>query len=327
MSLARPERFLDLHEAVFIKDDGDEAMSVMKHAYAVAAHAVRQRFAEQHPDDLRVLDGIEPGQVAVFSGSYDKVEKILKQLNLPFMTDPRKRSLKASQIAFVNCSGRYRQRLIDHLTTYVADGGWLVTSDWALGLVVEKAFPNTVRKAAGHTGDEVISVEPGLESLWDEVVVLGADPQWWIEGSSHPIDVVDPDRVRIEAASHDLLRRYKAPAVGVSFDWERGHVFHVISHFWCKRSRTPTARHSGSSLDFLKAGMRLSDDGIAKIFEQARIEPASLNFAQIQSAATATELVAQLCVRAIRNSREHEQPRRRQGLLPRIHKVTRALTL
>ncbi len=302
-------------------------MSVMKQAYAVAARAVRQRLAEQHPEDLRVLDGIRRSQVAVYAGSYDRVEKILKLLNVPFRINPGKRGLRASRIAFVNCSRGYRQRLIPTLAAYVAGGGWLVSSDWALELIVEKAFPNTVRSARGRTGDEVISVEPVLDSLWDEVVVSGADPQWWIEGSSHPIEVLDAGRVRIEAASHDLLRRYRTPAVGVSFDWERGHVFHVISHFWCKHSRAPSARHRGPSLDFLKAGMRLSDEGIAQVFRQARVEPASLNFAQMQSAATATELVAQLCIRAVRNS-PAQPPRERRSvalnrnfLLRRIRKA------
>ena len=47
----------------------------MEQAYAVAARAVRQRLAEQHPDDLRVLDGIERSQVAVYKGTFDQVEK------------------------------------------------------------------------------------------------------------------------------------------------------------------------------------------------------------------------------------------------------------
>jgi hypothetical protein len=80
------------------------------------------------------------------------------------------------------------------------------------------------------TGDEVISVEPSLNSLWSDVVVLGADPQWWLEGSSHPISILNPEKVAIEAASHDLLSRHSAPVVAVSFDWGKGHVFHVISH-------------------------------------------------------------------------------------------------
>jgi hypothetical protein len=148
------------------------------------------------------------------------------------------------------------------------------------------------------TGDEVISVEPSLNSLWSDVVVLGAEPQWWLEGSSHPIEVLNPDKVVIEAASHDLLSRHSAPVVAVSFDWGKGHVFHVISHFWCKRSRTPTERHQGPCTDFLKAGMKLSDDSIDKVLEIAQIRANTLNFAQLQTAVTSTELIAQLCIRA-----------------------------
>lgn len=299
-------------------------MTAMNQAYQVAAHAVRQRYAEQHPDDLHVLDGIVRDQVAVYSGSYDQVENILTNLDIPFRLNPGKRGLLDAKIAFVNCSNSYNRIVLNHMADFVVQGGFLVSSDWALDPVIATAFPNTVRKANGQTGDEVISVEPDLNSLWSDVVVLGADPQWWLERSSHPIQVLDAERVQVEAASHDLLRRYQTPVVAVSFDWEQGCVFHVISHFWCKRSRTPTARHQGSSIDFLKAGMHLSDEGIVRVFQEARIESAAINFAQMQSAATSTELVAQLCVRAIRN----RQPlnRTQSGLFSRIQKQARALT-
>ena len=151
----------------------------------------------------------------------------------------------------------------------------------------------------GSCRDEVIAVEPSLNSLWSEVVVLGAEPQWWLETSSHPIKVLNFEKVRIEAASHELLVRYNAPVVAVSFDGGKGHVFHVISHFWCKRSRTPTPRHQAPCTDLLKTGMKLSDERVEKVLHQAGIKPDTLNFAHSQSAATSTELVAQLCVRAV----------------------------
>lgn len=277
-------------------------MSDMKTAYKVAAAAVRQRFAEQHPDDLAILKRISAGEVAVYSGTYDRVEDILGCLQVPVTMNPDAKKLKA-KVVFVNCSNSYEQNLIYALRKKVAAGKWLVSSDWALGHFIAKAFPDMVGYNQGSTGDEVVSVEASLNSLWSEVVVLGADPQWWLEGASHPIKVLNSEKVTIEAASHDLLARYNAPAVAVSFDWGRGHVFHVISHFWCKRSRTPTARHQGPCTDFLKAGMKLSEEGIKKVFGRLQIQPDTLNFAQLQSAATSTELVAQLCVRALKNAR------------------------
>ena len=276
-------------------------MNPMQTAYKVAAVAVRQRFAEQHPADLNILDRLRSGDVAVYAGTFDKVEDILKCLNIPIVTNPRANNLKA-KIIFVNCSNGYDKRLINQLRQQVESGKWLVSSDWALSHVIAPAFPGMVSWNRKTTRDEVISVEPSNNSLWSDVVVLGADPQWWLEGSSHPIEVLNSEKVRIEAASHDLLARYNAPVVAVSFNWEKGHVFHVISHFYCKRSRVPTARHAGPCIDFLKAGMKLSDSGIEKVFQQTKIQPDTLNFGQVQTAATSTELVAQLCVRAIANN-------------------------
>ncbi|MBD2039176.1 hypothetical protein [Microcoleus sp. FACHB-672] len=277
-------------------------MNDMQIAYKVAAIAVRQRFAEQHPEDLAVLNRLLLGDVAVFCGSFDRVEDILSCLKVPVVMNPKLKKISA-QIIFVNCSSSYEEAKVVWLRDYVKNGKWLVSSDWALGHFIARAFPNTVGWNHRLTGDEVISVEPSLDSLWSEVVVLGAEPQWWLEASSHAIEVLDPQKVRIEAVSHELLVKYNAPVVAVSFNWGKGHVFHVISHFWCKRSRSPSARHQGSCTDFLKAGMRLSDEGVEKVLRDAGIEANTLNFAQLQSAATSTELVAQLCVRAI--SRRH----------------------
>ena len=47
-------------------------MDVMAMAYKIAALAVKQRFAEQHPEDLQRLKDIRRGQVSVYSGSYDQ---------------------------------------------------------------------------------------------------------------------------------------------------------------------------------------------------------------------------------------------------------------
>lgn len=274
-------------------------MSDMETAYRLAAAAVRQRFAEQHPDYLEVLGSIRKRDAAVFSGTYDSVEEVLRLLKIPFALDPNPKRMSAG-LVFANCSGQPNPALTERIEKHVRAGTWLVSSDWSLRNVVQEAFPNTVQHTGTQTRNEVVAVEPALESYWSEVVVLGADPQWWLETASYPIEILDADRVRVEAASHELLVRYGAPAVAVRFDWGRGRVFHVISHFWLKASRVPGERHRGPCTEFLQAGMRLSDEGIAKVLREAEVDAGDLNFAMIQSAATSTELIAQLCVHAKR---------------------------
>src|SRR5262249_11613465 len=205
----------------------------------------------QHPDDLAALNRVTQEEVAVYSGTFDHVEEVLRCLGIPATMNPDAKRLKA-RIVFANCSNSYDPGLIDQIGRHVEAGKWLVTSDWGLGHLVQRVFPTTVCWTGRRTGDEVVSVEPNRESLWSEVVVLGADPQWWLEGSSYPIEVVDPERVQVEAASHELLVKHRAPVVAVRFAWGGGWVYHVISHFWLRRTRTPQGRYHGPGRDFLR---------------------------------------------------------------------------
>ncbi|WP_088243861.1 hypothetical protein [Calothrix rhizosoleniae] len=251
----------------------------MEQAYKLSAVAVKQRFTEQYPEYLHIFSKITKKDVAVYSGDFDQAEKVLKCLNIPATINPNPHKLSA-QVIFINCSRNYNQDLVKYIGSYVKQGKWLVTSGWALDKVIEKAFPNTVRWNGKSSNEEVISVEPFHNSLWSDIVVLGADPQWWLWGS-HPIEVVNPDKVKVEAASHDLLLRYNAPVVAVRFNWGKGHVFHVISHFWAKRSDTPTVRHQKHCTEFLRSGMKLTDEGIETVLQQARVNDDKINFAQL----------------------------------------------
>ena len=60
----------------------------MQIAYNVAALAVRQRFAEQHPQALKILNSLVKDDIAVYSGSYDHVQKVLQCLQVPYTMNP-----------------------------------------------------------------------------------------------------------------------------------------------------------------------------------------------------------------------------------------------
>ncbi len=79
--------------------------------------------------------------------------------------NPNPQKLNA-QIIFVNCSNSYDRKLVNCIRQQIEKDTWLVTSDWALGNLIAPAFPNMVRWNQQYTGDEVISVEPILNSLW-----------------------------------------------------------------------------------------------------------------------------------------------------------------
>ncbi len=273
-------------------------MTDMATAYRVAAHAVRQRFADQHPDRLEALDAIGKRDIAVYRGDYDHVENVLQMLGLGFTVDPKPTKLR-SPIVIANCSSSAPPGLVSAIEPHVRDGAWFLSTDWSMRNIVQQAFPNTIRHNGKQTSLEIVSVEPAMDSYWAEVVVLGVEARWCMEGS-HPIDILDDERVKLDAASHDMLSRFGAGPVAARFDWEAGHVFHVISHFWLMRTDAIHDAHAQPAAEFLRRGMRLSDDAIDRVFREAKVKPDALNFATMQSAATSTELIAQLCVRAMR---------------------------
>ncbi len=65
---------------------------------------------------------------------------------------------------------------------------------------------------------------------------------WWLENASYPIEVLDKNKVKVLVRSEELKRRYKHDAVIISFEWGKGIVYHMISHFYLQRSETRTKK-------------------------------------------------------------------------------------
>ena len=50
-------------------------------------------------------------------------------------------------------------------------------------------------------------------------------------------------QVKVLVRSDELKRRYKHDPVIISFEWGKGVVYHMISHFYLQRSETRTQKH------------------------------------------------------------------------------------
>jgi hypothetical protein len=98
------------------------------------------------------------------------------------------------------------RRSIVQIRDFVAAGGSLFSTDWALRHVVEPAFPGLVAYNGRPTGDEVVRVEvvDGDNRFLQGVMDAGDDPQWWLEGSSYPIRILDPERVKVLLTSRQM---------------------------------------------------------------------------------------------------------------------------
>lgn len=54
--------------------------------------------------------------------------------------------------------------------------------------------------------------------------------------------MLDKKKVKVLVRSDELQRRYKHDPVIISFEWGKGVVYHMISHFYLQRSETRTKK-------------------------------------------------------------------------------------
>ena len=230
----------------------------MKTAYRIAQEMIDDRLKQRDPDAYKDLRNIKEADVIVIRGEYDHIEQVLSMSETPFTIinpkDLNHAELRPDQIVFVNCPGKIKGRGLRKLTTFVSEGGFLFTTDWALKHVLEKAFPGYVEYNEKATGDEVVRVEvldnedPFLKSI------LGPedDPQWWLEGSSYPIRILDREKVVVLVKSKEIENRYGEAPVFITFDHGEGKIYHMISHFYLQRSETRTKRHAAPATVYME---------------------------------------------------------------------------
>jgi hypothetical protein len=265
----------------------------MKNAYKIAQELVRDRLREVNPEAYKELQDIGDADVIVVRGEYDFIENVLGLASTPFkLINPEQLNtakLRPDQILFINCPGRLKPLALRKITEFVRSGGFLFTTDWSLKNVLEISFPGFVRFNQKPTSDEVVRVEvldtddPFLKSL------LGPDddPQWWLESSSYPIEIINKESVHVIVKSKEIEGKSGQAPVFIMFDYGEGKVYHMISHFYLQRSETRTARHKASAVNYLdekKVSLKLKLK-----YKEMNIEKS--NLADVESAYTSSAMM------------------------------------
>jgi len=278
----------------------------MEIAYRIAHELLKDRLKEKAPEMLAALEEIQEADVLVVRGQYDRIEEVFHHSGTPFTpvrgSDLSRVHLRPDQIVFVNCPGVVPVTSLRSLAAFVEDGGFLFTTDWALRHVVEPAFPGYLEYNLRRTADEVVRVEirrsddPFLSSL------LGPedDPQWWLEASSYPIRILNPEKVEVLVSSAEIKERYGEAPVFVAFEVGAGKVYHMISHFYLQRSETRTMRHKAPSSAYL------AEKGIGpEMMEKYRtLGTDTLDTGTVESAYTSQTITSRILLDKIRQKQQ-----------------------
>ncbi len=252
----------------------------MKQAYEAGSRAFREKLAREAPADEALLRQMRESDTIVVRGTYDFAEDVLTAMAIPFVlvegSHLARTTLRPEQAVLVNCPGEMDRGGLDTLRAFVEAGGYLVTTDWALKHVLEPAFPGTVRYNGRPTTDDVVRVEivdRGAEMLRD-IVDTRDDPQWWLEGSSYPIQILDPAKVEVLIRSKEMEQKYGDAPIAVRFAWGKGQVFHIVSHYYLQRTETRTQRQKGNAQEYLAQKGIVDAQAAAQGLETGEVETA-----------------------------------------------------
>ncbi|MFX1307413.1 MAG: hypothetical protein ACFFBF_12170, partial [Promethearchaeota archaeon] len=208
----------------------------MEQAYKASSKIMEKRMAKERPMDLEILRKVKESSIIIVSGAYDKIELVLDMIKVPYiLIQPYEVSqveLNPNQILIINCPGNVDDDALLKIKEFVKKGGFLFTTDWALLNVLEKLFPRYLKYNNRPTADDCIRVKvldksnKFLEGLFNEA----ADPIWWLESSSYPIQILDKSQVKLLIVSKEMKDKYGEAPIVITFDYGDGTVLHMTSH-------------------------------------------------------------------------------------------------
>jgi hypothetical protein len=289
-------KFLKNIAAFLLLSAAIPAFAQMDVAYKLANGMVREKLNRESKDNIRILDNLKNTDIIVVDGTYDHIDQVLGSLKIPYVAISQDQltqiKLDPQQTIFVNCASTFPADAARRITTFVAEGGQLITTDWALRSLVEIAFPGMIQYNGKPTEDEVVRVEAigKQDSVVTGFMDEKADPVWWLEGSSYPIKILNKEKVKVLIRSRELKEKYGEEAVVVRFEFGKGTVYHMISHLYLQRTETRDSRQNLAASVYFK-----DKGGSAKIIEEA--ETTSVTYGEIQSANTSADFISRIIIR------------------------------
>jgi hypothetical protein len=196
------------------------------------------------------------GKILCIDGKFEKPKKVVNNLYAAEKMiikpgDAIKHDLNRYDVVIIGCPGSEiptaaYNRIRDYVVT---NGGWVLSTDWAIRSIIENVFPGYIRWNEQRTGDVVVPCQiidpnhPFLDGLvgelaqskWQKQTKSGSKKdefRWWLENRSFPIQVLNHQDVRVLIASWEIKNRWGEAPVLVEFNYGNtgGKVIHMISH-------------------------------------------------------------------------------------------------
>jgi hypothetical protein len=207
-------------------------------------------------DKKDVVQAVEKhGKILAVNGRYEKPKKVIEHMYASLKKVIREKEIMKEDISqydvlLIGCPGSdIPHASYPKVKDFVMNGGWLITTDWAIQSIIENIFPGFIRWNRARTADAVVACQvinpnhPFLDgvlseiqqSKWQKQTVKNtkkSEFRWWLETRSFPIQILNPQAVRVLIGSWEIQNKWGESPVLVEFDYGKmgGRVIHMISH-------------------------------------------------------------------------------------------------
>lgn len=186
-----------------------------------------------------VLGNATKDSIIEIKGEWDDCAHALRTFGLPYTrVTPKKLSetnLNNTKIIVINCEGHLPMEALLQLRRFVAMGGFLLTTDWALDNVVDKAFPGIIEWNEGYyTDDGSNQVVDAVIVAKDPALTAGTPPvgHWQLVKKSQIVRILKPEVVKVLARSRHMREDPDGLGIlSVTFSYGNGRVMHLVGHF------------------------------------------------------------------------------------------------
>lgn len=205
-------------------------------SHKVTADIFRNWLARAHPQFALTVSRNDARALLEVKGAFDKSAKTIDALGIPYQQigagGLSNIPLDYCKVMVINCAGNIPRDSWQRVRDFVARGGYLLTTDWALDHTVQKAFPGFIAYDNHDNRDSMYDAE-----YFDPDPVLGAaavsNARWKMDRTCHMLKILRPDIVRKLVVSRALANedRQGGGVLACVFPFGRGYVMHLVGHF------------------------------------------------------------------------------------------------
>lgn len=174
-------------------------------------------------------------QVVVFRGKWDHAEHLLDEAGIAYCDASKGRleqQLKQASLVVLNCPAELNEGQLSQIQAFVRNGGYLVSTDWALDGAIARMFPGYLLWKGAYSNPETVDavpVEPENTLLRGAAAVA----PWRLDDkcqivqlcATYPIDVLVRSRQLAKEDPNGL------GVLAATFSFGSGKVLHLVGHF------------------------------------------------------------------------------------------------